>query len=349
MGGLQINAVSGFGGSPREVGLPGFICRALDGKPQWWPNIVKYVESQSTVWLARHLPTGTNGSEPHLGSPRDAAYMLMFNAMLGAVHPDAAVRTKFVAAAVNYATNAVIRKRTETAAGYIWKNKTTKNDSVWLTGPDGVATVPAAQPFINALVIESLIWTHRMMRFHGTTSGAEYDAIGTAIIEGVRAWFAGYRDARNGFDARLRSVAYIVGRAGDLRNGNVGPNGLVGQPLILPVPPDSPDFAVSPTATTWDEIVNSRQLNADGFGSAGYAFALTGDPFFHGVYDEGLDSCFGDMASNKVTPNLYGSLWMGPEDGSAIGRQSQKNWNQHHGRNAHRGIGWIIGGLESFP
>jgi len=335
IGGWQINCQAGADFSPRTAALLGHMCGAVDRHPEWWTNLAKFVDAQNPTWLGRELPAGSRGGLPHLLSVRDAAYMQMFTAALAALHPNAGSRTTYQTAAVNYAVNALIRKRTETNGGYLWKVVTSTQDSTWVTEADGTTIAAAAQPFLNSLLIESLIWTHRMLRFNGVTSGADYDTIGNAIVEGCRGWYSTYRQASNGFGATLRAVSYWAGLEGQKVKGTTA--------LTVATPPGAP-FAINDSGSTWSIIMDERQQNADGFGNLGYAYALSGDTAFLDMYHEVLASCFEFMGSN---PTKLSSEWYGIGDGSAF-PGTQKNWNQNHARGSHKGLGWIVGGLETF-
>lgn len=339
IGGWVLPSTGAAQESARTAALIGFACRAYDDtKTDWFDGMAAYVDAQTLSLLTREATGGAYAARPNLSFVRDTAFTLMYTAVLGVVHPNTTTRDAYRDAVIAFALDPVERKAEEFASGYVrWKNtKEGTGSGSYLTASDGSTVVDYCQPFINALMIEALIWVHRMMRFHGITSGTDYDDIGALIVKSVRGWYAGYQQSSNGYNANLRALPYFTGDAGQKEKGTTD--------LTVTTPPGSPFAIGATTPINWDQIVEARQRNADGLGLIGYAHALSPGAEFLDMYHEVLDSCFGDVGhSGNVT---YSSLWYTiAEGGNSDG--TQKNWNQHH-RMCQRAPAWIVGGLETF-
>jgi hypothetical protein len=328
-GGFRLPSNYGFNTSPRTAGLIGFICRAVDGGAtfnHYFDAIDAYLDGfHRNIWLERY-ETGALLENSMIASVRDGAYVLMFMAILAVCHYDSSRRTYWRDKAVELAVDPCIRRQTIDLGGGRWKIAFS-GPGEWVSESDGTTPAPVAQPFIDSLMIEALIWVHRMMRYHALTGDPDYTTIGDAIVAGCTGWYTSYEQASNGRDSNLRAVPFFSGLAGQKYQGTTA--------LTVLTPPGSP-YAIKPSGTSYFTILDSRQQNADGVAQHAYAYAINGLSAHNAAYLEALNSCFRDQANGS---SLYSSLW--------YSGQTQKNWNQHH-RMQQKGPGWLEHGLETL-
>ena len=127
--------------APRNISLNGLILRALDGRPEMWPWITKYVREQFDTWV------GLRVTYPGFYyGVRDPGYMLLFAANLARVHPDAKVREEFRQKALNAAINYYGRLQAQDGGFYFDLDTIDKT----------------TQPFQVGLLAEGLIAIHRL-------------------------------------------------------------------------------------------------------------------------------------------------------------------------------------------
>lgn len=127
--------------APRNISLNGLILRALDGRPEMWPWITKYVREQFETWV------GLRVTYPgfYYGI-RDPGYMMLFAANLARVHPDQKVRAEFRQKALNAAVNYYARLQAPDG-GFYFELDNLNNTT---------------QPFQVGLLVEGLIAIHRL-------------------------------------------------------------------------------------------------------------------------------------------------------------------------------------------
>ena len=327
LGGFVTNAPQPIVATPRGVGLVGHICRAYDGGfTECFTAFDRYVEQQSS-WLDREMLGKSFGNLNYVYSVRDGAYILMFAAILGVVHPNATRRIYFRDKAIAWALDPCIRKYNLSENGGLrWWNR--KGDVATFAEADGVTPADYHQPFLHSLMHEAFVWVHRMMRYHGMTADPNYTSIGNAIVAAANGWFSGYQWSGNGQPASIRGLAYFTGNLGQLAWGTT--------PLVVVTPPGTP-FALLQSSTAWDKVAESRQLNADGLANVAYAYAISGDITHKNMCLEALASCFEFQAIPWTSTSS--SLWY-------LG-QTEKNWNQHH-RTGQKLTGWLYAGLDNF-
>jgi hypothetical protein len=132
--------------APRGSGLSGMMLRALDGRPELWPNIIKLANEHYDAWLGRRL----NNSTLWYGV-RDGGFSLLYVAQLARVHPDSGIRNdmqkKALAAARDYYARLQDRD-----GGWYW-------DDLGEYGPAGVVN---SQPFMVGILLEALIAVHQI-------------------------------------------------------------------------------------------------------------------------------------------------------------------------------------------
>ncbi len=117
------------------------MLRALDGRPEMWPWITKYVREQFDTWV------GLRVSYPGFYyGVRDPGYMMLFAANLARVHPDQKVRAEFRQKALNGAVNYYARLQAPDG-GFYFELDNLNNTT---------------QPFQVGLLAEGLIAIHRL-------------------------------------------------------------------------------------------------------------------------------------------------------------------------------------------
>ena len=152
--------------APRSAALGGLMLRALDGRPELWPWIEKWVGRHYNSWLGRSL------SSPNLHyGVRDGGYTLLYTAWLAQVHPDSAVRADLRHKALRAGRDYYARLQREDGS-WRWKDS---------EGTPGFFM----QPFMVGLLLEGLIETHEVT---GDT------AVARAILKSVENLYTvGYR------------------------------------------------------------------------------------------------------------------------------------------------------------
>lgn len=131
--------------APRSIGLTGLMLRALDGRPEMWPWITNYVNTQFHGW--DEVPNSWPATSFYFGI-RDGGFMLLYAADLGAVHPDAAVRADFKTRALNVAQNYYGRLQ-QADGSFRWNDEDYPFSGI-------------EQPFMVGILNEGLIAVHRL-------------------------------------------------------------------------------------------------------------------------------------------------------------------------------------------
>ena len=127
--------------APRNISMNGLMLRALDGRPEMWPWITKYVREQFQTWV------GLRVTYPGFYyGVRDPGYMLLFAANLAKVHPDPKVRAEFRQKALDGAVNYYARLQAPDG-GFYFELDNLNNTT---------------QPFQVGLLAEGLIAIHRL-------------------------------------------------------------------------------------------------------------------------------------------------------------------------------------------
>lgn len=164
--------------APRNVGLSGLMLRAMDGRPEFWPWITRYVREMFQIWVGARI------DYPGLYfGVRDPGYSLLYAANLARVHPDATVRAEFREKALNAAKTYYARLQ--------------RVDGTWRWGDDAWIG-DAMQGFHVGLLLEGLIQVHRL------TGDAQ---VAQAIAKGVEGVYLTYNSNR------WRGLYYQLGGA----------------------------------------------------------------------------------------------------------------------------------------
>jgi hypothetical protein len=159
------------------VALNGLILRALDGRPEMWPWLTRYVDNQYHLWveMRKTYPGLYYGI-------RDGGFMLLYCANLGAVHPHPTTRASFKNRALDGAVNYYARLQ--------------KPDGSWRWASDGSWIGEAMQPFMVGILLEGMIAVHKL-------TGNE--TVKRAIIKGAECLFL------KGYNPHWRGTYYQVG------------------------------------------------------------------------------------------------------------------------------------------
>jgi|GEM_PF-3576514 len=131
--------------TPRNVALGGLMLRALDGRPELWPWIEKYVRNQFNVWIGARL----QDTELYYGV-RDGGYMLLYAAWLAQVHPSPTVRAEFRQKALDGAVRYYARLQYSDGS---WR---------WVDNTAGTPGGYFMQPFMVGLLLDGMVAVHRM-------------------------------------------------------------------------------------------------------------------------------------------------------------------------------------------
>jgi hypothetical protein len=129
--------------APRSISLNGLMLRALDGRPEMWPWITRFIDYQFHNWV--EVPGAGTGL--YFGV-RDGGFMLLYAANLAAVHPDAVVRADYKQRALSAAVNYYARLQ-QSDGSYRW------ND-------EGFPFSGSEQPFQVGILNEGMIAVHHL-------------------------------------------------------------------------------------------------------------------------------------------------------------------------------------------
>lgn len=149
--------------APRNVSLNGLILRAMDGRPEFWGWITRYVRTNFDIWV------GSRVTYPGLYyGVRDPGYSLLYAANLAGTHPDSAVRAEFREKSLN--------------AAKVYYARLQRTDGTWRWGDDAWLG-DAMQGFHVGLLLEGLIAVHRL---------TGDPVVAQAIVKGVEGVYLTY-------------------------------------------------------------------------------------------------------------------------------------------------------------
>lgn len=253
--------------APRHAGIGGLILRALDGRPEFWDWIIGYTRWNFDIWLKSRI----NNSALYIGV-REGAFMLQYATWIVATLPDsypnaAAIRAQFLADAEAVAVNYFGRLQLSDGS-WRWNDGDVKDE-------DGGTLVGITQPFQIGLLLCALIDLHRL-----TTNPSVKDSLKTQILNGCRHLYSDgpYRkDEPIPYDPskRRRSFWYLY-------HGGTSVN---------PTKFERGGWSYPGNNST--EIQDERQAIGPVVAAYGYAYMLSGDPFFKTAGDELWDSAYG--------------------------------------------------------
>lgn len=270
--GAQRDFDNGQGPPPRHAGIGGLILRALDGRPEMWDWITVYTRHQFNLWLKRRI----NNSELYYGA-REGAFMLHYATWIAATHPDAAVRAELLAEAENVAVNYFGRLQ---QADGSWR---------WGTAPDefldtdGGTLKGITQPFMIGLLLNALIDLHRL-----STNATAKANVANQITRSCRHLYLNgpYRTTEiPGLTGKRWRDPWYFYHGGTSVNPTKYEKGGGSYTDALA---RNDDCGISPSCT----VGIGRQAISTIFAAYGYAYLITGDPFFKTAGDELFDAAF---------------------------------------------------------
>ena len=137
----------GFTGTdvpPRQISMAGLMLRAMDGRPEMWPSIKRYMDYMHSIWLGPRL----NYDALYYGV-RESGYMMQYSALMAKVYPDEAVREDYQGKALAAATTYFARLQ-QPDGSWRW------TDDLWKGNGE--------QPFHVGVLLEGMISTHRLTK-----------------------------------------------------------------------------------------------------------------------------------------------------------------------------------------
>ena len=252
-GGTTNEGTSPQSPTPRTAGIGGLMLRALDGRPEMWPWLNRWLRDMNTIWLSRWLT-----SPVLVQGVRDGGYTLTYLAWAAKVHPDPVIRAEMLQKAKDAAVKYYARLQ-HPDGGWYWEFT-----PEWV--PQG-GDMFGSNPFHVGLLLEGLIATHQLT---GDTT------IARTIIKSVDWFYAKAFEQQPVTNlttgVRWRAMKYLVYRTNPTINDRTTAERW-----------GSADGAVR----------DERQLNPDVLHAYGYAFKLTGDPKYIVQGDEIFASTFG--------------------------------------------------------
>lgn len=262
--------------APRHAGLGGLMLRAID-RPQMWDWINGYTRAHFDNWVKRHL------NDPIVSEVREGAYMLHYAAWLASVLPDSfplpdgTIATNGAALRAAYLTD-VEKAATDYFGRLQYPDGSWRWDDSYYTDADGGQLRGIMQPFMVGLLLEALVDIHRI-----TTNSTVKTSIQNQITKACRHLYldGAYMKDRTVPSLpgiRIRGMCYFK-HGGTTVNPTKYVNG---------------DYPPDYDTNDLQYIRSPRQGISTIFSAYGYAFQLTGDPFFKTAGDELFDSAFGD-------------------------------------------------------
>jgi len=288
------NENAGF--TPRTSGMGGLIVRALDGRPDYWPDIEWYVRWMYQMWVGARL------NYADLYGQRDSAYMQLYAALLARVHPNQTIRDEFRTKAVNSAVN--YYARLQKPPGHPFAGA-----FAFSMGGAGTAADPTyydfTQPMMDGLVLEGLIATHKLIA-DDPSQTANAQTIANSIVRVVDWLRRGHRPAP------WRTFWYKFFTS-------------TNPPDVFP---DCTKGCGSSTNPTWVQILETRELMVLCLHGVGYAYYLTGEEKYRTWGDDFFSAAFG-------TDRDTGVRGPGGDGYTSLAYGRAKEYNQNY-RSAHR-------------
>jgi len=203
-----------YGIAPREGFMAGLMLRALDGRPEMWDFIERWVDYQfnAWVWLRR------NNSTLYYGV-RDGAFALLYSALLASILPDTYRNTADTANVDGVARRAHHLSRvTQVVALYYDRLQDADGGFYWDDGDFGGDY--GAVVFHWGYLLEAFIATHKLIRDNATyaTEKATLKAMITELCDCIwaRAWRADTVPDNTSY--KWRGLWYSVFRADEARS-----------------------------------------------------------------------------------------------------------------------------------
>lgn len=296
---------------PRHSGIIGLTVRAIRGRPEFWDYINTYTRFFFDLYIKRNL------TQP-LYNLREGAFSFRFAVILSQVLPDsfplqnggtetngAALRAQYLAdveaAAVQY------YGRSQRADGaYPWNDDFIESD--------GGSLVGVTQPFIAGILHRALCDAHQVV-----ITPSVKESIKNQILNGCRQLYSGGPYIKDQIEVnsgkRIRGFHYYY-HGGTSVNPTRYANGDIKFPWVA--------------AEAW-WLPSTRQAISTILGSFGYAYQISGDPFFRDAGNEMYDAAYG-----------------GSDGVRAMMDDTAKNFNQHVlGSSSYKA--WLGGEVQPPP
>lgn len=271
------------GAVPRVLALGGLMCRAMDGKPEYWDKITEWLDGH-WYWIQIPLDDFPGMSDADkvgyvYQGVRDGAYITQYNVWMSHCHPDADMRALCFARA------------TSSVYDYYLKNKFPGKSWYWQDTDPQFPPYPiwANQPFHVGLLHDALIDYHRL--YGGT------DII-TALKESAADLYDNYY--------RVDEPVYETLSPPVLQPGDYDwrANPYFDYPGATPVPPGGwPAEQSTVGFGTFEDaretfgdtnvVAEARQANNEPMGTYGYLYALGEGDEWRTRGDELAASTFG--------------------------------------------------------
>jgi len=227
----------------------------MDGRPEMWPWILKYVRYEYDVWLGHHL-----NDQVLAAGVRDGGYTLLYTAWLAKVHPDPAVRAELLAKARAGAKDYYPRLQYPDGS---WR---------WADPPPGIPGM-FEQPFMVGLLLEGLVATHQL-----TGDPETLNAIAKSAEHLYRDAYRKDEPVAAVPTMRWRGMWYF----------------LFGDQCNLPVNTSPTTVCGQVTLVDLNSIREARQLNPHVLHAFGYVYSQTHDARFRTWGDDIFAATFGN-------------------------------------------------------
>lgn len=267
--------------APRHAGIGGLIEYALDGHPELWDWINAYVRAAFDTWIKLRIPKpDAVNPQLHYGL-REGAFALQYAAWLVKVLPDS-----FPLQAGGTATNgAALRAQyladiESACVNYFGRLQQADGSWRWNTSPDeprdedGGTWVGIMQPFMVGLMTSSLVDAHQVVVTPSVKTNIEnqiFKACKHLYLDGPYA-----RITASNFGVLTRGFHYFY-HGGTSVNPTKYAKGDIPNPW--------------PTTERW-HVESARQAISTVLPAYGYAYKISGDPFYRNAGDELWDACY---------------------------------------------------------
>lgn len=258
---------------PRVGAAMGIMLRAIDGRPEWWPGIKRYVDTQFNGWVLFQSCSDCAVPARNVYEPRESGYATLYMALLAKLHPDAAVRDESYTKVKNAVMNYWLPKQRIS-------DDELQNGEFWTFYTQNPAYGQGSQPFMHAWPMLGLLYTREVMLERGDT--AEAGQVQAAVERAAQFLW-------NTRDQRRRGLYYTVHYNYCSAPGDI---------LIDPIR----GFR-SCDSGCGDIAVCNRSLLNTVIGPVSWLYRITGNPVYRDYAEEWFAANFGgpDGGSNSMT------------------------------------------------
>ena len=280
------------------------MLRALDGRPEMWPWLVDYTQFNLDHWLKKRVsdPQLFYGLREGSFALHDAVHLAQ---TLPADYPNAtAIRAQLIADIESVTVNYFGRLQ-QSDGSWRW-------DDPDYVDADGGQLKGVMQPFMVGLLLSALVDAHQVV-----TTPAAKESIKNQILKACRHLFNDGPYIKDQVEQKsgkkIRGFHYFYH----------------GGTTVNPTKYEKGDIPNPWTAAEEWYVPSSRQAISTIVGAYGYAFLLSGDPWFKSAGDE-----------------LWNSAYSGDDGLRAMANDTAKNYSQHY-RFAGRYLVWRGGSTPS--